>query len=223
MIAEGSGRSDDNAGCRPVPGRSTTRGVPLAWLLALLVGVTLAIELGGEPLRQTLRYQRSAVEAGQWWRLVSGNLAHLGWYHWFVNAAALTLLGWLAPQRITVAAGLLRVVWLALGVTLGLHWFVPELAHYVGMSGVIHGLYLLALVPLARRGDRLALACLLLVLAKLAYEQWTSTSLGNEELIGGRVITEAHLFGAVAALLYLSAAFAIGHIRKQTLLGERQG
>src|SRR4051812_11228217 len=64
------------------------RGVALLIVLAL---VWLALA-GGAPWSAALRYERGALAAGQWWRLVSAHWVHLGVRHLLLDSAGLVLL-----------------------------------------------------------------------------------------------------------------------------------
>src|SRR3954447_25325534 len=82
---------------------------PVALMLLLL-----ATGLGGEPLRGLLSYDRAAITAGQWWRLLTGNFVHLGWYHWFLNELGLVVLVLLCPERLSLMILTRRVVLISL-------------------------------------------------------------------------------------------------------------
>jgi len=170
---------------------------PVALMLLLL-----AIETGGEPLRALLSYDRAAITGGQWWRLLTGNFVHLGWYHWFLNELGLLVLMLLCPERLSVVVFARRVVLIGLAMALCLYAFVPNLHHYVGMSGIIHGLFVLGLLPQVRRRDLVSLGCLIFLLGKLGYEQYAGAPVSDETAIGGSVITDSHFFGAAAAFVY---------------------
>ena len=82
----------------------------------------------------------------------------------------------------------------------------PELALYGGLSGVLHGLTVLAAFDIARRGDRLeriAAGLLLLgVIAKTALETALGTSLFTSAFdMGGVTVYVAHLSGVVGGLV----------------------
>ena len=62
----------------------------------------------------------------------------------------------------------LGIGWLSLAISALLFVAAPTVNRYVGLSGVLHGLFVLGLVPMARSGDRVAMAGLLLLFAKLA-------------------------------------------------------
>lgn len=168
----------------------------------VLMALLLFIECLGDAGREWLAYDRAAIEAGQFWRLLTGSLVHLGWWHWFLNELGLMVLVLLCPQPLPLREWAVRVVFLAVGMALGLYVWVPELTQYVGMSGVIHGLFVLGLVPQVRRGDLIALGCLLYLLGKIGWELYAGAPVSDEQAIGGRVIVESHLFGVLAALGY---------------------
>lgn len=87
------------------------------------------------------RYERSALLAGEEWRLLTAHLVHMNGMHLLFNLAGLFLLCellWL-DLPIRHGAGLLLIS--ALGVGLLLWWLQPGLAWYAGMSGALHGLW----------------------------------------------------------------------------------
>lgn len=171
---------------------------PLAlMLLVLLLGA------GGEPVRVALRYDSAAIAAGEWWRLLTGNLVHLGWWHLALNEIGLLVLVLLCPEPLAWSVWLRRVVLLGLGMSLGLYWFVPTTHWYVGMSGVIHGLFLLGLVrQVVRDRDLIALGCIAYLVGKIAWELYSGVPVSDEQAIGGKVLVESHLYGTLSAVLY---------------------
>ncbi|WP_245586097.1 rhombosortase [Solimonas soli] len=179
----------------------------------LLVLLMIVAELFGDAGRAALEYERSLIAQGQWWRLLTGSLVHLGWYHLMLNAIGIGVLVLLCPQALPPRIWLRRLALLALGMSLCLYAFVPNLQTYVGMSGVIHGLFVLGLVPqLLRRApdghpydrrDRIiAGLCLAYLLGKLGWELVTGTPVSDEAAIGGHVVTESHLYGSLSAFVY---------------------
>src|ERR1700756_2799400 len=112
---------------------------------AALALLSTLLMLGGSPLSQLLRYDRAAVAAGQWWRLLSGNLVHLGWWHLLFNVLSLVLLVLLCPERLSWGEWLRRVVLIGTGMSLCLYFLAPGLQDYVGLSGLVYGLFALRL------------------------------------------------------------------------------
>jgi rhomboid family GlyGly-CTERM serine protease len=171
---------------------------PLAvMLLVLLLG------LGGEPVRLALRYDAGAIAAGQWWRLLTGNFVHLGWWHLFLNEMGLLVLVLLCPERLAWSVWLRRLLLIGLGMSAGLFFFVPDTGWYVGMSGVIHGLFVLGLGrQLVAGRDLIAAGCLAYLIGKIGWELYAGVPVSDESAIGGKVLVESHLYGSLSALAY---------------------
>lgn len=149
---------------------------------------------------------RAEVHRGQWWRLLSGQWVHSNAYHFFSNSLVLICLNYL-DRRVVVrkATDLLCLSGLTGG---AVYFFCPALDYYVGLSGILHGYLLLILMSMWREGPLLAGVGIMLLLTKLVLEQvdWYPR-VATEELIGMRVAIEAHLVGAVAAVIIVSLEF----------------
>lgn len=174
----------------------------LRWLPLLLALLLVVLAASGAGVRDALAFDRTALQGGQAWRLLSAHFVHLGVYHTALNVSALGVFVLLCPQAVALRFWLRRLLLLSLAISLGLYFFVPALQHYVGFSGVLHGLFVLGLLPQAWRGDRIAALALLYLSGKLLYESLAGAPLSDAHAIGGAVITEAHRYGALAALLY---------------------
>jgi rhomboid family GlyGly-CTERM serine protease len=164
----------------------------LASLAALLTLVTLA----GPAVVAALRYERAAVAAGQWWRLLSCHLVHFDGRHLALNLAGLGLLWWLYVADADPRRWLSVALTAALAVGGGLYVLAPAVAWYVGLSGVLHGLWAAAAVFAWPRWRLEALVTGALLAAKLVAEQWLGPLSGALEP-ALPVITVAHLYGAV--------------------------
>jgi rhomboid family GlyGly-CTERM serine protease len=168
----------------------------------VLMAVLVATQLLGDAGRAALAYDRAAIGQGQWWRILTGSFVHLGWYHLFLNELGLIVLVLLCPEELSARIWLRRILLLGLGMGLGLYLFVPQLASYVGMSGVIHGLFVLGLMPQVMKKDLIALGCLAYLLGKLGWELVHGAPVSDEQALGGTVVLESHLYGSVSAFLY---------------------
>lgn len=164
--------------------------------------LAMMFEVFGDAARQALSFDRQGLESGEMWRLLSGHFVHLGWYHLMLNLLGLVALQILCPEALRARDWILRVTWLAVFISLALYVSAPAVENYVGFSGVLHGLFFLQLVPMARHGDRIAIACLIYLVGKIAWEQFVGAPVSDEQAIGGHVVTVAHLFGTLAALVY---------------------
>lgn len=167
---------------------------------AVLAAIAAVLQSGGLETRETLAWDRAGLGEGQFWRLVTGHVVHLGWSHLGLNLAGLALVTWLTGA----AYGLLRWAVIAL-VTIAVmdigFWFLyAKLDWYVGMSGLLHGLLAAGLLAGVRARDREAMVLAVLVIGKLAWEQAVGPLPGSEAGAGGAVIVDAHLYGAVGGL-----------------------
>lgn len=164
----------------------------------LLASLSLSIALAGPSASMSLRYERAAIVDGEWWRLATGHLVHLGWSHLVLNLAGIALIWGLFQRQLATLEW--WWVWLVstAAVSAGLFIFDADLSWYVGLSGVLHGLFIAGLLLAIRRdywwGDA---ALLVIVLGKLAWEQVHGSLPGTTEMAGGNVIVAAHLYGAI--------------------------
>lgn len=148
---------------------------------------------------EALVLERTALAAGQWWRLWSGHLAHLDAAHAAVNLAALALLAAAASRMRCLAALLGASVLLMPAISLGVLLADPGLQWYAGLSGLLHAW---AAWLLLRRGGAPGAAGLCLLAAKLLWEMLPGAAAGE----GFPVVVEAHRVGAVAGLLLAAPA-----------------
>jgi rhomboid family GlyGly-CTERM serine protease len=184
--------------------RSMLRDGPRRWAVPLALAlVASALELGGDAARAALRYERAAVLDGEWWRLVSGNLVHLGPRHLLLNLVGVALVAALGGRALVGVRGPLSACGAMLGVGLGLLAFAPEVGWYVGLSGALHGL--LAAWAVEHGADATTRRWGVVVggalAAKLAWEQLAGPLPFTAAAAGGPVIVVAHLHGAIAGAL----------------------
>ena len=79
-----------------------------AYRLAIAIAL-LCIALQYMGLDDTLRFDRSAIDAGAWWLLLTGNFVHLGSSHLWMNMAGLALVVALVWQHFTALQWFLLV------------------------------------------------------------------------------------------------------------------
>lgn len=173
-----------------------------AWPLALCLLMALLAAAGDAP-RLALRYDRAAVADGQWWRLLTAHAVHLSWAHALLNMAGVGLCAVLAPALFRARSLAVLLLLLALGVS-GLLWLgAPQVANYVGFSGVLYGLFVAGLWP--QRRDPLALLALVVVAGWMLWQSLGRPLAAEEALIGGHIVSAAHAYGAAVAAAWLAA------------------
>ena len=175
------------------------RGFALLGACALL----LLPELAGDTGRQLLRYDRMALAAGQWWRLITAHGVHLDFEHAALNTLGLVLMWALFAsdfhprQWLAILLGSIAVI------DAGLWLRDSTVAWYVGSSGVLHGVMAAGTLAHLRRGDLDGWVLAVFIVAKLIYEQ-SSGALPFVDNHAG-VIVNAHLYGCLGGLAVAAA------------------
>jgi len=82
-----------------------------------------------------------------------------------------------------------------------LYLFYPGLLGYVGLSGMLHGLFTYGAISDISTGVKSGYLLLLGVIIKVAYEQIFGASIQVTQMIDARVATEAHLVGVITGIL----------------------
>jgi rhomboid family GlyGly-CTERM serine protease len=191
---------------RPPTVRAWRQGVVFP---AAIASVLVLLWAGGAPIVDGLRYERTAIAAGEAWRLVSGNLVHASGQHLLLNLAGLGLVALLFPGEYSRRDWGLIGLTSAIAIAAGLWWGSPDVEWYVGLSGVLHGV--LAAGAIAWWRSRLrGLAGLLtaILVAKLVREQLFGAFGWSGDL---NVIVDAHLYGALGGAV---AGVVLSGLRK---------
>jgi rhomboid family GlyGly-CTERM serine protease len=163
------------------------------WLLAIVLALDLVLGLG-DRVDAVLRYDRGAIAAGGWWRLLTAHTVHLDLHHLVLNELGLVLMWALFASDFDPVEWCIIVLSGALAISSGLWWLSPRVGWYVGASGVLHAIFAAGCARhlVQRSWDRWLL--LLILCAKISYEQ-----------LGGRepalVVVDAHLYGAVCGFV----------------------
>lgn len=171
-----------------------------------LAAFCLAAATLGDAGRGLLRYERAGLERGELWRLFSAHIVHLGWSHTALNVVALLLLAGIFAPFMRALEWLVVMAVAALAIDIGLYVLDAEIAWYVGLSGVLHGLFAAGTLALAARDARFALGLALGLGIKLGIEIVLGPLGATAAMTGGDVVTEAHLYGSVAGAAALGAA-----------------
>lgn len=173
---------------------------PSILALLLLCGV-----LTGYPeATEYLRYDRSAVNSGQWWRLLSANLVHNNFWHFALNLGSVWIQAVLFRDLLASKVWLLISLVCAFCNVLGLHLFSADIQWYVGMSGALYGIALFGSFALIRNREWLVGGILASYLTgRIVYEHLFTLPDELENLIGVTVAIDAHLWGLLTAYAML--------------------
>jgi len=146
-----------------------------------------------------LRYGRSEIlESAEWWRVLTGNLVHLGFSHLLLNLSGLALISLLVGHAMSVRQWVFVGLCSMFGVGVGLLAFNPELSWYVGLSGALYGFLLAGAIAEFANHKLFACALAFITVGKIVWEQIYGAANTSEALTGGTVIVDAHLYGMLA-------------------------
>ena len=165
--------------------------------LLVACAVLLLPELGGDAGRALLRYDRVALAAGQWWRLLTAHVVHLGLEHAALNSLGLVLMWALFARDYTPGQWVSIALASIAAIDAGLWLRDSTVAWYVGSSGALHGVMAAGTLAHLRRRDLDGWILGAFIIVKLTYEQ-TSGALPFAE--GEGVVVDAHLYGALGGL-----------------------
>ncbi|WP_370980477.1 rhombosortase [Agaribacterium sp. ZY112] len=190
--------------------------------LFIVVLVVFVAGVFHQELNPWFSWDRQAIDAGQWWRLLSANLMHLNVNHMLMNLSVYVLAAILFQASAGWKQWYASIVLIGLGVGLGLYWFDPNLVNYVGLSGLLYGLIAQQLLLQCRQQPLIYLLIYAVLVYKVVSQQGDDFEPSEmKEFIGGNVVASSHLIGLIcgnfiAASIYLyRALFTMSKINKE--------
>jgi rhomboid family GlyGly-CTERM serine protease len=167
------------------------------WALLGVCALLGIIELAGEPLRAAWSDQRTAIGAGEWWRVITAHFVHLDANHALLNTFGLVLMWALFARDYSPLRWVAIYLVSSLAISFGLYVFDPHVEWYVGASGALHGVMTAGTLAHLRRRDLDGWILAAFILAKLSYEQIA----GSMPFAGSaNTLVDAHLYGAIGGL-----------------------
>jgi rhomboid family GlyGly-CTERM serine protease len=115
-----------------LPADTAAHAFPWGFLLVAIAALVTALQ---PEWRGALIYARGGVEAGEWWRLWTGNFVHFGWLHFFADTGLWLIIGWFT-ERPHAALARVGLVLMPLAVTGAVYFFDPQMTRYAGLSGL---------------------------------------------------------------------------------------
>ena len=159
----------------------------------------------------TLVYQHQLISQGELWRGFTGHLLHTNGIHLVLNLAALILLWALHGHFYNLINYSLLFISSAIICSVGLYFFSPDITRYVGLSGIIHGIFVFGAMMDIHNKDKTGYLLFIGVWLKIAHEQFYGAGDHVSDLINAKVAIDAHLWGAVGGLLF--SGIYLGYLR----------
>jgi rhomboid family GlyGly-CTERM serine protease len=179
----------------------------LAPLLIAIISIILALL---EPLSSDLlSYDRNQLNSLQLWRLITGHFLHTNVVHLALNISGLTLLWALHGHYYPRSRYLTVFITLCLGISLGLYLFAPKMYWYVGLSGVLHGFFVIGAYFDIQHKYKTGWIMLVGLFLKVGHEQIYGASQDVAQLIAANVAIDAHLFGTITGCFIILFFFVV--------------
>ncbi|MCG8489533.1 MAG: rhombosortase [Chromatiales bacterium] len=197
--------------------RSASFNFPVIHTLCPLVVslICLLLSLFTESASSWFEYHRSHIFNGEWWRLITAHLVHLGWGHLTMNLLGLWMIWALLISDLPSRRCGLVLLLITLTTSAALWVFSPQLVWYRGLSGALHGLLIWGLLNRLKQEPVLSVGLLIAVIAKIAWEQWQGPLPGSESMANGPVVVASHLYGALSGMLvWLTGSILFASNRK---------
>jgi rhomboid family GlyGly-CTERM serine protease len=171
-------------------------------LVVLIVLLACSAFIFDDDVSKLFVYQYQLISQGELWRLFTGHFFHTNGFHLLLNLSALILLWALHGQFYSLKSYSLLCISSAMICSLGLFYFSPDIKQYVGLSGVLHGIFIFGAIMDIRHRDKTGYLLFFGVWFKIAHEQYYGASADVANLINATVAIDAHLWGAVGGLLF---------------------
>jgi len=171
--------------------------------LCILIIATLGY-LFDQQLNDMFIYDRALITQGEYWRLITGHLLHTNLAHFLLNSAAVILLAILHGKFYTISNYFFVFIISALFTSIGIYFYDPKLIYYVGLSGILHGIFIWGALKDIVNKDKTGYLLFIGVIMKITHEQIYGASDDIAKIINANVAIDAHLWGTVSGILAFS-------------------
>ncbi|GLX80071.1 rhombosortase [Thalassotalea insulae] len=168
----------------------------------LLLILTVFCYFFNENFSQYFVYNRPLIIEHQYWRLITAHIFHTNYAHLLLNALAVILLWLIHGHYYSLFQYLSLTLISALIISISIFIFDPEMLQYVGLSGVLHALFVWGALKDITAKEKTGYLLLIGVIVKIAHEQFFGASEDIASLINASVAINAHLSGALVGLGY---------------------
>ena len=195
----------------------------ISTVLTVCMAIASIVIATNAEVAELLQYDRSAISAGQWWRLLTGHLTHWNKDHLFWNVLMFAVLGAMIKNGQQWRA---IVLGSAIAISAVLWFCYPEIETYRGLSGIDTALFVVAIAELLKRALHkrdwliagLTSSAALGLFVKLAYEATTGHCLFvNDSNAGFVPLVAAHVVGSLAGAVLLLIVHFTNASRQRSL------
>ncbi|MEW6992562.1 rhombosortase [Colwelliaceae bacterium 6441] len=181
---------------------------PLIFLL-----ISLLCFIFNAQISDYLIYNRVFIIEHQYWRLLTGHFFHTNYAHLLLNTLALVLLWALHGQFYSTKQYALLFLFSSLTISLAIFNFSPEMNEYVGLSGVLHGVFIWGALKDIQHSEKTGYLLLIGAIVKVAHEQIYGASEDVTMLINANVAIDAHLWGLISGVVFFIIADCVNKMK----------
>ncbi len=171
------------------------------FLIATVFALYYGLHSEGAINQSIFSFDRAEIYAGEYWRLITGHFLHTNFYHYIMNIIGLALLYMLHGEYVRPARFFGLTIVLCIMTSLCILWFSTDINWYVGLSGILHGIFAWGVIIDIKLKRKSGYLLLLGLLIKLVDEQLFSSSTFLSDLIQANVAVDAHLYGAIIGII----------------------
>lgn len=149
-----------------------------------------------------LAYYHTGIEELQFWRLITATFCHTNINHLGMNLIGLIVILALFIDTFKKSSTIPLIVFSSLFIGGALFLLEPDIIWYVGFSGVLHALFSYGVICDLQLKNKWGVGLAIGLVAKIAYEQFFGAQQSTIELIDAPVLVNAHLYGAIAGIIF---------------------
>jgi len=169
---------------------------------SLIILLTLMVYLFEPEASKLLAYYHNGIAEGEIWRLISATFCHTNFNHLVMNVLGLIITLALFVDLFKTIKIFPFIIFSSLFIGLCLFFFDTEVIWYVGLSGVLHGLFSYGVSADIAKKDSWGYLLGAGLVIKIIYEQIFGASQSTVNLIAAEVLVNAHLYGAIAGFIF---------------------
>ncbi len=177
---------------------------------ALLIFITAVIYLLEPQASQLLAYYHTGIAQFELWRLITATFCHTNFNHLLMNLVGLVITLALFIDTFKSIKIFPLLIFNSIFIGLALFFLEPQIIWYVGLSGVLHGLFSYGVAADIANKDPWGYLLGGGFIIKIIYEQLYGAQQATIDLIAAPVLVNAHLYGALSgiAFYFIQQAFA---------------
>ncbi|MFT6927394.1 MAG: rhomboid family GlyGly-CTERM serine protease [Psychromonas sp.] len=169
---------------------------------SLIILLTLMVYWFDPEASNQLAYYHNGIAEGEIWRLISATFCHTNFNHLVLNIVGLIVTLALFVDLFKTIKIFPIIIFCSLFIGLCLFIFDTEVIWYVGLSGVLHGLFSFGVAKDIENKDSWGYLLGAGLVIKIIYEQIFGASQSTVHLIAAEVLVNAHLYGAIAGYIF---------------------